>query len=89
MNDRDVRYQNLRAWMDKYDITFRAIGEHLGLTEGAVRSYLKRTCMPVRYHEKLLPLGFPVDLLPEARDVPRGPKPKQARFPGLEAATTT
>lgn len=78
-----IRFQRLRAWMREHGITFKALGEQLGLRySGARRVCLGETC-PSRHHTKMLNLGFPAELLPEAKDLPVGPKPKVPDFPGL------
>ena len=80
------RVEALKDWMAERDITFRAVGERLGLS-GAMASRLLKAerIRPVRF-EQLRALGFPKELLPVPSDpLPGGPKRKIPRFPGLQA----
>ena len=82
-NPHTDRYERLLVWMGDHDISFPATGEQLGLSDGGARSVLFRdTCRTV-HHNKLIELGFPVELLPEPRDKPRGRPRKIPKFPGL------
>ena len=73
----------LMVWMAEHSITYRALGEQLGLTIGGVHNLLTRPTIPTARHSQLTALGFPEGLLPPPQDIPPGPKPKVPDFPGL------
>ncbi|MDR1125692.1 MAG: XRE family transcriptional regulator [Deltaproteobacteria bacterium] len=83
-----TRYERLRVWMREHGITFTALGEQLGLRYSGARRVCIGTTCPSRHHSKMLELGFPAELLPEAKDMPVGPKPKVPDFPGLRIGNT-
>lgn len=74
------RVIGLKEFMKRYDITYRAIAEHLGITAGAVPYILQSKFIQTERYNKLLSLGFPQEILPIPKDNPRK---KDARFPGL------
>ena len=77
------RIERLRDWMAEGNITYRAIGERIGvLTQGA-RLLPVRETIPVERYKALRVLGFPEDLLPQPCDIPTGPRPRIPRFPCL------
>lgn len=80
------RSVRLKEWMFAHDITHQDIAEQLGITKNASQIYLNGDCMPVRYHEKCVALGFPVELLPMPYDKRRGPGRRKPNFPGLATA---
>ena len=47
------------------------------------RMLIARETIPVERYNQLRALGFPEDILPIPLDIPRGPRPKEPRFPGL------
>lgn len=79
------RTERLGKWMSEHDITYRALGEQLGMSAYGANKMLNQEIMPTHRHADCLRLGFPKDLLPVPFDKKRGPRPKTARFPGLSA----
>ncbi len=77
------RIERLRDWMAERNITYRAIGERIGVSTQGVRQLLVCETIPVKRHNALCALGFPEDLLPQPCDLPTGPRPRGPRFPGL------
>ena len=74
-----------REWMQEHDITFPALARQLGMkSDAGPRMLITRETIPVRRYNHLRILGFPEDLLPIPLDLPRGRRPKEPRFPGLE-----
>lgn len=81
----EPRYKRLRRWMSDRDITFRAIGEQLGMSAAGARILLvKETIWKNGHYATLLRLGFPKDLLPSPCEMRYGHRRKIPRFPGLE-----
>lgn len=82
------RSLRLRMWMTEHNITYQDMAEQLGIAKQAAQNFLTRDCMPVRYHEKCVVLGVPVELLPMPFDKPSGrPKGAKPNFPGLATAS--
>jgi len=79
-----LRYKRLLLWMYERDITFFSLAEKLGVSDGCVRSACQGEYCPTRHHEKMIALGIPAELLPDPRDLKRGPKPKVPCWPNLE-----
>lgn len=69
--------------MDAHNITYRAIGEQLGVVTSFAKTLLAGDTIPSKRHAQLVALGFPPDILPEPLDLPPGPRPKKPNFPGL------
>ena len=82
------RYERLLVWMGDHDITFQATGEQLGVDGATVRFACQGATCPMSHHMKLLELGFPSELLPEALDKPRGRPRKVPKFPGFVQHTS-
>ena len=73
-----------REWMQEHNITFPALATQLGLkSDTGPRMLIARETIPVERYNQLRALGFPEELLPIPLDIPRGPRPKEPRFPGL------
>lgn len=73
-----------REWMQEHDITFPALAAQLGMkSDAGPRMLITRETIPVKRYNQLRALGFPEDILPIPLDLPRGPRPKEPRFPGL------
>lgn len=77
------RQQGLRQWMRDHDITFPALAAALGLSLSRTKRLIHDEHISTDVHRRLLVLGVPTELLPQALDKKRGPKPKVPRFPGL------
>lgn len=80
------RFARAKEWMAEHDVTYRALGEKIGVGISRARDLLTRNTIPTARHAQLVELGFPADILPEPMDLPPGPKPKVPRFPGLAGA---
>lgn len=80
----EARISQLQKWMRERDITHRAIAERIGVAISSVHRFLNSEDMPVRHHEELLRLGFPVELLPEPLDRKPGRKKLEPRFPASD-----
>ncbi len=71
-----TRQDKLRIWLLIKKITFQNISNFLGIAVSNARQLcLAETAPPFRV-EQLKNFGIPEELLPEARYVPSGPKPK-------------
>lgn len=85
----EPRFERLRRWMLDRDITFRDIGEQLGISSAGARGLLiKETIGNSGHYDTLLRLGFPKDVLPYLYNRQRGKQRKLPRFPGLENSHT-
>lgn len=81
------RQHALRQWMRDRDITWAALAAALGLSLSRTKEIVREDYVSTNVHARLWALGLPADLLPEARDRKRGPKPKIPRFPERRDAT--
>lgn len=79
----ETRFLKLRQWMEDHCVTFRFIAPHLGVTESAVPKILKGETMPTRHYTVCVKMGFPVELLPEGKDLKRGPRAKIPNIPAM------
>ena len=77
------RPEQLREWLRAHDITLAALGKALGVSETRARELIVADTIPTWLHTRASALGVPTELLPQALDKKRGPKPKVPRFPGL------
>lgn len=82
----EPRTVQLRRWMSNCNMTYRWIGEQLGITGQGACSLLKKETVPVKRYVQLKELGIPVHLLPTPMDIPTGPHRKAPTFSGLAAA---
>lgn len=78
-----ARYEQLKAWLEGYNITQQAIADKLNIRQQAVYLLLSGETMPTGHHAKLIALGFPENLLPMALDKPKGRPAKEPRWPAL------
>jgi hypothetical protein len=78
----NTRVADLRRWMYLNNVTFVEVGRVCGITAIAAGMSLRGERMPVRHHKAITEAWpeLPVELLPEPRDVPSGPKPKGLEF---------
>lgn len=79
----ESRYDRLYAWMLDHRISYPALAKELGVSESGARRLCNSETIPVHRHDQLVQLGFPVDLLPAARDRPKGRPRAVPIFPGL------
>ena len=83
------RFVRARQFMAENDITYRSMGEQLGVTLQWAMLLLAKNTIPTERHAQLIALGFPPDVLPEPMDFTLGRKPKISRFPGLAGTQST
>lgn len=69
-----TRMECLLIWMRRNNINFSKIGESLGITRMSAGRLCKAERIPSSRHRDLARLGIPIELLPSAEDVKRGPK---------------
>lgn len=69
-----TRLERLLIWMRRNRINFSEIGESLGITRMSAGRLCKAERISSSRHRELAQLGIPVELLPLAKDVKRGPK---------------
>lgn len=72
------RKEKVFAWMRANGLTYDSIGQRLGVTGTGVSLMFTRASIPTRRHQQLQNIGVPPELLPPARDIPTGPKPKHS-----------
>ena len=77
------RISAMKQWLEAHNITYRAVGDKLGVTVGGAYALLTRDTIPTDRYAQLVDLGFPKDILPEPMDLSPGPKPKVPHFPGM------
>lgn len=78
----EIRFLKLRQWMEDHSITYRFIASILGVSESAVPKILKRDTMPTKHHKACVGIGFPVEMLPQGKDLKRG---RPAIIPNIPA----
>ena len=82
-----LRFADLRRWLYLNNVSLTELGGHMGgISRAAVCKALKQDRIKVDHHKAIMKAypAFPVELLPEPRDVPPGPRPK-----GLELQQAT
>lgn len=84
MTTGNPNFKSLREWMENKDITVRSLAERLQISVATASTLLRGETMPVKRHEALQHLGFPVDLLPAPLDRKPGRPAKIPRFPADE-----
>lgn len=65
-------YSKLLAWKKKNNMTDAELGERLGCCKAYARLLCCQNRIPTKWHERLVDLGFPAELLPRAEDMPIG-----------------
>ena len=76
--------QELRVWLLRQPckpgerrLTLQALADGLEISLSTLSAHLENDTMPTRHHSKLVDdFNIPVDLLPEPKDLPPGPRPK-------------
>ena len=79
------RYERLMVWKNEHFISFEDIGKQLGMTANGARQALLKPKIFKRHHDKLLALGFPIDMLPQPCEEKKGRPKRNPIFPGLQA----
>ena len=70
------RKEKIFAWMRANGHTYESLGKRLGVTGTGVSRMFTRSSIPTRRYKQLRDEGVPPHLLPPAKDIPPGPKPK-------------
>ena len=70
------RKEKIFAWMRANGHTYESIGQSLGITGTGVSLMFTRATIPTRRYNQLRTVGVPPQLLPPAKDIPTGPKPR-------------
>lgn len=68
------RLERLLIWMRRNKFNFSEMGKALGITRVSARRLCNAERISQARHRELVRLGVPIDLLPPAEDVRRGPK---------------
>lgn len=71
-----TRAEKLEVYMKRKNITFSNIAKSIGVAPASARRMLLNESIPTWRHNQLLAAGIPDVLLPPARDVAPGRKPK-------------
>jgi len=71
-----TRAEKLEIYMRRRKITFSHIAKSIGVTTTSARRMLLNVSIPTWRFNQLLAAGIPEELLPPARDVAPGRKPK-------------
>lgn len=70
------REEKLKIWMGRAGVTYRKLAKHLGVGVSSTIALCRGETMPTRRHSQCVDFGIPAELLPEAKDLNPGPKPK-------------
>lgn len=81
-DDKEARLTRLRSFMQEYGITYRSIGDQLGLSEPRTFAMLRQNTYFQGHHDKLIQLGFPENTLPYPVHTPKART--RPHFPGLQ-----
>ncbi len=71
------RIDNIKAWLSARHLTHADVGQALGITAAAVTKMLNNDHARPERVAQLREIGIPEDLLPEARYITPGRKPKK------------
>lgn len=72
------RKEKMFEWMVANKLTYKRISEIMGVSSTLVSIMFKRPSIPTRRHKQLRDVGVPLEILPPAKDIPSGPRPKWA-----------
>ncbi|MEZ6854346.1 helix-turn-helix domain-containing protein [Halodesulfovibrio aestuarii] len=73
-----TRTEKLEVYMKRKKLTFSDIGKAIGVSRAAAHKLLFGKSVPTYRHAQLVAAGIPEVLIPSARDIAPGPKPKAA-----------
>lgn len=73
---RRERKEKVFLWLRQNGLTYTSLARKMGMSQWGVSKLLERPTIPTRRHRQLVELGLPTDLLPPAKDIPTGPKPR-------------
>lgn len=71
-----TRQERLKLWLWSNNVPQAEIARRLGVAKSSVGYWIRRDFLSAQRVEQLRELGIPEDLLPCARDIPSGPRPK-------------
>lgn len=72
------RTEKLEIYMKRKKITFVDIGKAIGATRSTAFNLLTGNSVPTHRHAQLVKAGIPEILIPPARDIAPGRKPKKS-----------
>lgn len=70
-----TRQERLKVWLWRNNLPQAAIARKLGVAKATVGYWIRAEHLPTERVAMLRELGIPAELLPEARDLPSGPRP--------------
>lgn len=82
-----TRQERLKLWLWKTGISQADIARKLEVSKASVGYWIRREQLSAERVAQLREFGIPEELLPEAKDIPGGPKPS-LRLQNEAAATT-
>lgn len=71
-----TRKEKMFSWMRANGLTYASIASRIGVTAHGLSLMFTRKSIPTRRYKQLTEVGVPLDILPPARDIPTGPRPK-------------
>lgn len=76
-----TRQERLKLWLWKVNRTQTDLAREMGVSNSTIGYWMRRDHLPSWRVSQLREFGIPEDLLPEAKDIPSGPKPKCKSWP--------
>lgn len=73
-----TRQERLKLWMWKTSFNQAELARCLGVSKSTVGYWIRAERLPSWRVRQMREFGIPEDLLPFAKDIPSGPKPKTA-----------
>lgn len=77
-----TRQELLKLWFWKSSLAQADLARALGVAGSTVCAWMRREHLSSWRVAQLREFGIPEELLPLARDIPSGPKPKEDRYKG-------
>ena len=77
-----TRQERLLIWLYREGITKMQIAKAIGVSPIAVTLWFQSERIPKWMHKQLVDVGIPYELLKEAVDIARGPRPKESKLAG-------
>lgn len=71
-----TRTEKLEVYLNRIGSSYASIGDKLGVSRSTALRMLRSAHIPTYRHRQLSSI-LPAELLPEAKDVPPGPKPRK------------
>ncbi|MCT4534214.1 hypothetical protein [Halodesulfovibrio sp.] len=72
-----TRTEKLELYMKRKRLSYASIGKSIGATRSTAFNLLHAPRVPTHRYKQLLQAGIPEPLIPPARDIAPGPKPKK------------